>query len=708
MEPPGDTSYFRTLMDMHPASPTPPQPSGSTGTLWHRVREALRGTREMARYHGIWSPGVRALRNMTLRAKAILVIACLVIPLSMALAPAVRHGLAQDHRMTGESAALTQYDALVRLAQVIGALHRTLHSADLADPGSAIPALLDRERQAFETLAARLPALQDRPDQLGRAGLALAKARAAFVAVQAEAPTAAGRRSRLLQALAQYRYESEFLRDPILRSANLHQGFDPQSAAMLEGAVRWLPRLRANLQDLTLEGSMLMADEDRKARAARINDIAVEARVLDSLTRAALDYAVALGLLDAQHAADRLTVVKRHLEVTGHLLRLATSDRTNAEKDVERSEGALLRSTFIAGGLRAIAACDALEIDSIARLSGQVVIQHREVRAALRWNATLLLVFLAISTYLMICIYKVVGGGLQTLCEQVGELGRGNLGIRPRGHGRDEVGQALSSLGASAKQMSELFEAVTQGVAAVSHASREVAIGNAGLSGRTGSIRGSIEDVSQKAQSFSNAMDVCGYEVQQAAEHARAMRADAQRSRKAISGLRDRMHMLQTRSNEIRQVVGLVESVAYQTKLLSLNASIEAARAGSAGKGFAVVAQEVRLLAKRSEDAAHRIESIVRASVQDIEEGGLMTDRAVEAVRQTDEKVDAVNRIMDEIVRLTRDSLLESQDVVRISRDVEEAAQGNARLVDQLSDASAGLRDQGDTLKRSVQHFVFG
>ena len=77
MEPPRGTSYFRTPMDMHSASPTQPQPSGTTGTRWHRVREALRGTREMARYHGIWSPGVRALRNMTLRAKAILVIACL-------------------------------------------------------------------------------------------------------------------------------------------------------------------------------------------------------------------------------------------------------------------------------------------------------------------------------------------------------------------------------------------------------------------------------------------------------------------------------------------------------------------------------------------------------------------------------------------------------------------------------------------------------
>ncbi|HPU50185.1 MAG TPA: methyl-accepting chemotaxis protein [Burkholderiaceae bacterium] len=695
-------------MDTHLASSPSPPPSAPAASRWHRVLEALRGSRELARYHGIWSPGVRGLRNMTLRAKAALVIACLAIPLSMALVPSVRHGLALDHRMAQESSALAQYDALVRLSQAIGTLHRKLHPAGLADPATPLTALLDQERLAFDLLVSRMADARERPDQLARAMTAMSEARTAFVAALAEAPGAQGRQARVSQTLAQYRQGAEFLRDPVLRSGNLHQGFDPHTAAMLEGAVRWLPRLRATLQDLTLDGAVLMADEDRRARAARVNDLAVEARVLDSLTRSALDYAVALGLLDAQHAADRLNVVKRHHESTANLLRLAASDKTSAEAAAQRSEGALVRTAFITSGLQAIAACDALETDSIMRLTGQVTASHRAVRADLGWNATLLLFFVALSTYLMVCIYKVVGGGLQTLCEQVGELGRGNLTIRPRGHGTDEIGQALSSLGASARQMSELFEAVTQGVAAVSHASREVAIGNAGLSGRTGSIRGSIEDVSQKAQSFSNAMDVCGFEVQQAAEHARAMRADAQRSRKAISGLRDRMHSLQTRSNEIRQVVGLVETVAYQTKLLSLNASIEAARAGAAGKGFAVVAQEVRLLAKRSEDAAHRIDSIVRGSVQDIEEGCLMTDRAVEAVRQTDEKVEAVNRIMDEIVRLTRESLTESQDVVRISRDVEEAAQGNARLVDQLSDASAGLRDQGDTLKRSVQHFVFG
>jgi hypothetical protein len=207
--------------------------------------------------------------------------------------------------------------------------------------------------------------------------------------------------------------------------------------------------------------------------------------------------------------------------------------------------------------------------------------------------------------------------------------------------------------------MSELFEAVTQGVAAVSHASREVAIGNAGLSGRTGSIRGSIEDVSQKAQSFSNAMDDCGYEVQQAAEHARAMRADAQRSRKAISGLRDRMHAADPQQRD--PPGGRPGSSRWPTRPASLNASIEV-------RGPAAPARASPWWPRRfgcSPSAARMRPTGSNRSCarrQDIEEGGLMTDRAVEAVRQTDEKVDAVNRIMDEIVRLTRDSLLESQD----------------------------------------------
>jgi methyl-accepting chemotaxis protein len=203
------------------------------------------------------------------------------------------------------------------------------------------------------------------------------------------------------------------------------------------------------------------------------------------------------------------------------------------------------------------------------------------------------------------------------------------------------------------------------------------------------------------------AMNRCGDEVERIAEHMRDVRADAQRSRKAMGELQSRMLSLQTKSREIGRVVMLVESVAHQTRLLSLNASVEAARAGAAGKGFAVVAQEVRDLARRSEAAARKIAEIVEASVADIQEGGLLTQRVGESVRLTDERVTEVSAIMGDIVQLTHTGRDQSHEVVGITRSVEESAGGNARMVDQLAHASADLRVHGYNLKRSMQHFVF-
>jgi methyl-accepting chemotaxis protein len=152
----------------------------------------------------------------------------------------------------------------------------------------------------------------------------------------------------------------------------------------------------------------------------------------------------------------------------------------------------------------------------------------------------------------------------------------------------------------------------------------------------------------------------------------------------------------------------MMETVTFQTKLLSLNASVEAARAGEAGKGFAVVAQEVRALAERSEKAAGKIRDIVAASVSDIEEGSVLATRANTAVQQTDEQIQAVNALMADVVRLTREGMQESQAVLGIARTVEAAVSGNVQLIDQLSGAAGSLRDQGDALRRSVRHFVLG
>jgi methyl-accepting chemotaxis protein len=184
------------------------------------------------------------------------------------------------------------------------------------------------------------------------------------------------------------------------------------------------------------------------------------------------------------------------------------------------------------------------------------------------------------------------------------------------------------------------------------------------------------------------------------------MQDEARHSGLAMSGLRARMLALSGKSREIAHVVQMMESVALQTKLLALNALVEAAHAGPHGKGFAVVAQEVRSLALRNEEAARAIRDIIGSSITEIEECHRMTERTSDAVHTTDQRIEAVHRSMGDIVRQTERGMLESQQVMVLTRQVEASIGGNAQLVDQLSNASAALRSQGETLRRSMQKFV--
>ena len=146
--------------------------------------------------------------------------------------------------------------------------------------------------------------------------------------------------------------------------------------------------------------------------------------------------------------------------------------------------------------------------------------------------------------------------------------------------------------------------------------------------------------------------------------------------------------------------------MALQTKLLALNALVEAAHAGIHGKGFAVVAEEVRSLALRNEEAARAVRGIIDSSITEIEECHRMTERTSEALHTTDRRIAAVHRSMGDIVRQNERGMSESQQVMGLTRQVEASIDGNAKLVDQLSNASTALRGQGETLRRSVQMFA--
>jgi methyl-accepting chemotaxis protein len=638
------------------------------------------------RRNGIWAPGILVLRNLSLRAKWVIVSTSFVLTLLVLITPQAWRAHVDLRDAAHAEASLKATQATVALEHALqtaargGSTSATAQAADLAF-GHLQAALHENgEWAAPATLRSVWEDLAERRAQLAR----IERGRRA----QAEA-----------ELLVVVRALRSALTSHWLPSIE-HAGTGP---AAWNGLGDIDPRVLLDAADL--HHRVVLASAPLLAQGANdsplVIDLALEARARLALAMPHLDQLVRQGVIDQ---APTSALVQHALAFTDSAMRLGRQpaqwmSNTAGEGGVPatqfQQQGADVAATMARTTTRVLQAMAQSLADKRAMLTSQV----RQLAVA-----SVLTVLLC--GYLVVSTFMVLAGGVRALRQHCVNLAEGDLSGRPRGWGRDEVGEALTHLGSATSRMSHLLSAVTQGVSAVSHASREVATGNSGLIGRTSDIREAIVSVRERTEGLSQSMEASAGGVGEAAQHVRTMRINAQRSRKAVITLRGHMRSLRNKSREVTHVVSMVEAVAHQTKLLSLNASVEAARAGQAGKAFSIVAQEVRALALRTEDAARRIQSIIGSSVDEIQEGNLVADRASEAVEATDASIEAVNTLMSDVVKLTGGAMGEAQEVLGITRTVEESVSGSSRVVDQLQRASSSLRDQGDSLKLSVQHFV--
>lgn len=649
------------------------------------------------RLHGVWAPGVRLLRNQPLHVKGWMVAAAFALTLAVFMVPWLSHAASELRQANAAEEALLVGRATVAWQARLLALSRTA-----GRPGAVRAQWEPLSGQAEQ---ARQVALQ----LLTQAGDGMAERASPLVAQLQE-------RHRRLDSL---RAAPTPDAAAIARAADdcaallpaLRAEFTPRWVSFVEresampgartGVADAMASLVTALHRVAAEADALQRGQAGAAAAIRLQDAAYESRVWLALVRPGYERAVSLGLVGTPERDRALQGAERLADMGLGLARPVVMGQ-QLLPDPERA------SRSAAEAETTLAAFTALHAQLVDAIVSRLQEQRAAARAALIVRAAVLGFGLLASAYLLYCVYLVMAGGVRALRRHCSELAAGQLTERPRGWGRDEIGEALTHLGQTTERMAGLLGAVTQGVAAVAHASREVASGNAGLSGRSGDIRRAIGDVRERTQGFSSALENSMDEVEQAAKHVRGMKVNAQRSRKAVVTLREHMRSLRDKSRDVNQVVGLVEAVAHQTKLVSLNASIEAARAGETGRGFGVVAQEVRALAQRSQDAARRIQAIVASSVEEIQDGNLVADRASDAVEATDQKIEAVDLLMADVVSLSKRAVNDAQDVLGITLGVEEAIGGNARAVDQLQRASAALREQGDGLKLSVRHFELG
>ena len=165
------------------------------------------------------------------------------------------------------------------------------------------------------------------------------------------------------------------------------------------------------------------------------------------------------------------------------------------------------------------------------------------------------------------------------------------------------------------------------------------------------------------------------------------------------------MNEINDSSDKIRDVIKTVEDIAFQTNILSLNASIEAARSGASGKGFAIVAQEVGNLAKKSSDAVRNTAKLIDSAVISVSRGTELTEQTVLSMSSLNECTLKMKQIFDDITESDR---RQEEMVTKITDEIDcisGVVQTNTDTATESASTSANLSDEADMLKSLIDRF---
>lgn len=205
------------------------------------------------------------------------------------------------------------------------------------------------------------------------------------------------------------------------------------------------------------------------------------------------------------------------------------------------------------------------------------------------------------------------------------------------------------------------------------------------------------------------------HSVRSTAEHAaranqeiQANRTQAEESGTVVARTVDAMKKIEASSNQITEIITVIDDIAFQTNLLALNAGVEAARAGEAGRGFAVVASEVRALAQRASDSANEIKELIVNSGQHVQEGGTLVDQTGQALNNIIEGVAKVSDIVSSIATASRDQSDNLEEINQAVNELDKVTQQNAAIIEETSAASSALSQEAERLTDALARFRSG
>jgi methyl-accepting chemotaxis protein len=298
-------------------------------------------------------------------------------------------------------------------------------------------------------------------------------------------------------------------------------------------------------------------------------------------------------------------------------------------------------------------------------------------------------------------VVRRLGDGLKTLAA-------GDLTIALDDGFSASYAQIRHDFNAAVDKLKETLLAVVSSAGAIETGTREISTAADDLARRTEQQAASLEETAAALTEITATVKKSAEGVSHARQVVASADTDAKQSAGVVREAVEAMDAIAKSSNQIGQIIGVIDEIAFQTNLLALNAGVEAARAGDAGRGFAVVASEVRALAQRSAEAAKEIKGLISTSSVQVDRGVELVAETGKALQRIMAQVSELNDVVSDIAAGAHEQSTGLDQVNTAIGQMDLVTQQNASMVEESTAASHSLSQETSQLADLVGRFQVG